>query len=72
MNLATATADDIVTEERSGDEVLVFEGHQVAPDSACGSNPAFDVTPHDVIGTGRGIVETAQRPFPRLLHILAG
>jgi methylthioribose-1-phosphate isomerase len=37
--------DDIPIEERSGDEVVAWRGHRVAPESTPAFNPAFDVTP---------------------------
>lgn len=75
VDLATATGDDIVIEERSGDEVLMFAGQRVAPESAHGYNPAFDVTPHDLIDavvTESGVAEPATHPSPRLMESLAG
>ena len=74
VDLATASGDDIVIEERSGDEVLVVGGVRMAPEGARGFNPAFDVTPHDLVSavvTERGIVEPARDPDPRLLARLA-
>ncbi|WP_040157029.1 S-methyl-5-thioribose-1-phosphate isomerase [Mobilicoccus massiliensis] len=74
VDLDTATGDEIVIEERSGDEVLVVAGHRVAPATARGFNPAFDVTPHDLIDavvTERGIVEPAAAPAARLLDTIA-
>ena len=58
VDLATASGDDIVIEERSGDEVLVVGGVRMAPEGARGFNPAFDVTPHDLVSavvTERGM-----------------
>lgn len=74
VDLETAGGDDIVIEERSGDEVLVVGGVRVAPEGARGFNPAFDVTPHDLVSavvTELGIVEPARDPGPRLLARLA-
>jgi methylthioribose-1-phosphate isomerase len=75
VDLTTASGDDIVIEERPGDEVLAFGGVPVAPVGAKAFNPAFDVTPHDLISavvTERGIVEPALSVDPRLLAGLAG
>lgn len=75
VDLRTATGDDIVIEERTGEEVLVIGGHRVAPAGARGFNPAFDVTPHDLIDaivTERGVAEPAAHPSPRLLEAIAG
>ena len=47
-------------EERPDAEVLSLGGVQVAPDGVRAFNPAFDVTPHDLISavvTELGIVE---------------
>lgn len=63
VDLSTATGDDIEIEERSADEVTHFGDRQVAPSGARVFNPAFDVTPHDLISavvTERGIVEPAR------------
>ena len=49
-------------------------GQRVAPDGARGFNPAFDVTPHDLIDaivTEHGVVEPAREPDPRLLERIA-
>lgn len=75
VDLATATGDDICIEERCGDEVLMFAGQRVAPESARGFNPAFDVTPHDLIDavvTERGVVEPSRHPAPGLMEPFAG
>lgn len=45
----TATGDQIVIEERSADEVRRFAGGQGAPADAPAWNPAFDITPADLI-----------------------
>lgn len=60
VDLAAATGDAIVIEQRPGDEVLTCGGVRVAPAGARAHNPAFDVTPHDLISaivTERGVVE---------------
>lgn len=74
VDLDTATGDDIVIEDRDGDEVVTFAGQRTAPEGAIGFNPAFDVTPHDLISaivTERGIVEPSRHPHPRLLATIA-
>lgn len=58
-----ATGADIPIEERSPDEVKSFAGVTTAPASAGAVNPAFDVTPHDLIAgwiTEKGVL---QPPF---------
>jgi methylthioribose-1-phosphate isomerase len=55
----------IPIEQRSEDEVKRFRGAVIAPDGARAYNPAFDVTPHDLIAafvTEKGVVHP---PFHR-------
>ncbi|MHB1065742.1 MAG: S-methyl-5-thioribose-1-phosphate isomerase, partial [Georgenia sp.] len=57
------------------DEVLDVAGRRTAPAGARGFNPAFDVTPHDLISaivTEHGITEPARTPDPDLLATIAG
>jgi len=44
-----ARGEDIVIEERHEDEVLSLAGVRTTPQGVRGFNPAFDVTPHDLI-----------------------
>lgn len=64
---------DIPIEERGADEVRGFYGHQVAPEDVAVRNPAFDVTPADLIAgiiTERGIIRP---PFtPAIAELMAG
>lgn len=68
---ATATGDDIEIEERSDEELLEYGGVRTAAEGVRAFNPAFDVTPHDLISAiviERGVVEadtSAQPLFPR-------
>lgn len=74
VDLSTKRGEDIVIEERSSDEVTSFNGHRTAPEGVTGFNPAFDVTPHDLITaivTERGVVEPAAHPDPELLASIA-
>ena len=51
--------DDIYIEQRSPDEVLSLAGERIAAEGAKAWNPAFDVTPAelvDVIVTEKGVV----------------
>jgi methylthioribose-1-phosphate isomerase len=62
VDLATATGAGIEIEERSADEVLAYGSVPVTTPGVRAFNPAFDVTPHDLISavvTERGIVEPA-------------
>jgi methylthioribose-1-phosphate isomerase len=55
---STAHGSDIVIEQRSPDEVRRVADVATAPESVCAYNPAFDVTPADLISaivTDRGI-----------------
>lgn len=45
----TATGDLIPIEERSGEEILDFHGTRTAPLGSRGLNPAFDVTPAELV-----------------------
>ncbi|HEY5248523.1 MAG TPA: S-methyl-5-thioribose-1-phosphate isomerase [Dermatophilaceae bacterium] len=75
VDLTIARGEDIVIEERSEDEVLSCAGKRTAPAGARGFNPAFDVTPHDLISaviTERGTAETATQANPDLSEIHAG
>jgi methylthioribose-1-phosphate isomerase len=74
VDLTIAGGQDIVIEERDGDEVLALAGVRTAPAGVRGFNPAFDVTPHDLISivvTERGVAETATRANPGLLASIA-
>jgi len=75
VDLSTPTGSQIVIEERDPSEVTTFDGRRTAPPRARGFNPAFDVTPHDLISavaTERGVVEPATHPHPRLLAQITG
>lgn len=67
---ATAHGDQIPIEERNPDEVRTVLGHAIAPNAIGVYNPAFDVTPHDLISaivTERGV---AAAPLERSLDAL--
>jgi methylthioribose-1-phosphate isomerase len=49
IDLGTATGDDIPIEERSPDEVLHVRGVRLAPPETAARNPAFDITPAELI-----------------------
>jgi methylthioribose-1-phosphate isomerase len=62
IDLATATGADIEIEERDPEEVLVLDGRRIAPPGAQAFNPAFDVTPAELVSaivTERRIVRPA-------------
>lgn len=60
IDVNTPTGDDIPIEERSPKEVSCGFGKRTAPEGVKVYNPAFDVTPHELITaiiTDKGIVE---------------
>jgi methylthioribose-1-phosphate isomerase len=71
IDLKTADGSQIPIEERQAKEVTHIKGAQIAPDGALVWNPAFDVTPHQLIVgiiTERGIcrppyIESLRRAF---------
>ena len=56
LDMRAATGSDIKIEERNGNEVKCFRNEQTAPDAIEAFNPAFDVTPNELI-TGGWITE---------------
>ena len=73
IDLSCATGDDIVIEERSGDEIAEkFYAHRMAPKGIKTFNPAFDVTDHSLLAgivTEKGIIRP---PFDVNLKKLFG
>jgi methylthioribose-1-phosphate isomerase len=61
VDLATPDGATIPIEERSADEVLLFRGERIAPAGTAVRNPAFDVTPAELI-TAIVTEEGALRP----------
>jgi len=61
VDLATPDGAAIPIEERSADEVLLFRGERIAPAGTVVRNPAFDVTPAELI-TAIVTEEGALRP----------
>jgi methylthioribose-1-phosphate isomerase len=60
VDMAIASGEDIPIEARSPDEILALGGQPIAAAGAQAWNPAFDITPADlvdVIVTERGVVE---------------
>lgn len=59
IDFNTAEGSQIVIEERKGEEVTHFGGRQIAPKEIQVRNPAFDVTPHQLVTgliTEKGII----------------
>ena len=71
IDLATANGEDIVIEERDGREVTHVGTQQLGPEGVAVHNPAFDVTPNELIAaiiTDRGV---ALAPYTQSLRKLA-
>ena len=72
IDLTIPDGKHIVIEERSPEEVTHFAGVQTAPEGVGVYNPAFDVTPHQLltgIVTEKGVIHP---PFPEKLRELFG
>jgi methylthioribose-1-phosphate isomerase len=70
LDLSLATGDEIPIEERDGREITHIGGKQFGPDGVVVHNPAFDVTPNDLIAaiiTDRGV---ARAPYLETLRDL--
>jgi methylthioribose-1-phosphate isomerase len=64
FDLATATGREMVIEQRAGDEVTRWGAKQTAPAGVCVYNPAFDVTPAELVSaivTDRGVYRPPYR-----------
>lgn len=71
IDLATPNGKAIVIEERDAKEITHFSLRQTAPDNIKVRNPAFDVTPHELITgiiTDQGIIYP---PYEQNLRIFA-
>jgi methylthioribose-1-phosphate isomerase len=72
IDLSIPSGEEIPIEERDTREVTHMRDHQLAPEGIEVQNPAFDVTPHELITaiiTDRGV---ARPPFDESLRRLAG
>jgi methylthioribose-1-phosphate isomerase len=49
IDLTTATGADVAIETRGAEEVVSFRDRRVAPQGTPAANPAFDVTPRELI-----------------------
>lgn len=72
IDLALKKGDQIPIEEREGDEIRKIGNTQIAPDKVNTFNPAFDVTPFDLITafiTEKGIIyPDFKKNFKKLLN----
>ena len=60
LDMSLASGAQIPIEERDASEVTHIRDHQLAPEGISVQNPAFDVTPHDLITaiiTDKGVAE---------------
>jgi methylthioribose-1-phosphate isomerase len=72
LDLSLKTGDEIPIEERDGREITHIGANQLGPDGVDVRNPAFDVTPADLITaiiTDKGV---ARAPYTDSLKELAG
>lgn len=72
IDLSSNTGDDIPIEERDGREITHIGSNQLGPEGVAVHNPAFDVTPADLITaiiTDKGV---ARAPYLDSLRELAG
>src|SRR5215468_3484699 len=70
LDLSLASGEEIPIEERDAKEVTHIKDHQLAPDGINVHNPAFDVTPHQLITaiiTDKGV---ARPPYVKSLKQL--
>jgi methylthioribose-1-phosphate isomerase len=70
LDLSIASGEDIPIEERDSKEITHIRDHQLGPDGVPVHNPAFDVTPHELISaivTDRGV---ARPPYEQSLKSL--
>ncbi|HUF78896.1 MAG TPA: S-methyl-5-thioribose-1-phosphate isomerase [Thermoanaerobaculia bacterium] len=73
VDLATATGAGIPIEERSADEVTDVFGTRIAPEETAAANPAFDVTPAELITAIVTEVGVVRPPYREALAVaLAG
>lgn len=72
VDMATLSGADIIIEEREAEEVTSFGARRTAPEGVQVRNPAFDVTPHELVTgliTERGII---QPPYSDNLRAVFG
>jgi methylthioribose-1-phosphate isomerase len=72
LDLTLKSGDEIPIEDRPATEITHIKGRRIAPEGVATANPAFDVTPNELIAaivTERGV---ARAPFVESLRTLAG
>ena len=70
IDLNAPNGDAIPIEERDRLEVTHIRGHQLAPDNIGVQNPAFDVTPNDLIAAIITDFGVARAPYTESLQKL--
>ncbi len=68
IDLSLANGEAIPIEEREANEITLFGDQRIAPEGVAAVNPAFDVTPHELISaiiTERGVTKP---PYKDALH----
>ena len=70
MDFSTASGEQIPIEQRCGDEVCTFAGRATAPPGVSIFNPAFDITPADLITAIVTESGVAKPPFSQSLEAL--
>jgi methylthioribose-1-phosphate isomerase len=68
IDISLLTGKDIPVEERGAEEVTHFRGARITPKEVKAFNPAFDITPHDLIHgiiTEKGVI---RKPFEKKLR----
>ncbi len=71
VDMSLRSGEQIPIEQRNPNEVLAVQGNRVSPHDARAANPAFDVTPHELISaiiTERGVLRP---PFTESLATAA-
>ncbi len=68
LDVSLASGDEIPIEERHGDEIRSGMGRQTAPADVDVYNPAFDVTPHHLVGAIISEQGVARAPFEPTLR----
>lgn len=67
FDAALTTGDQVVIELRSAEEVRSWQGHASAPTGAKAWNPAFDITPHDLVAAFVTETGPIRPPFARTI-----
>jgi methylthioribose-1-phosphate isomerase len=71
FDLATSSGDAIVIEERPADEVRTWQGRPAAPSLVPVWNPAFDITPRDLVTAYITELGVLRPPFVEIMGAVA-